>query len=201
MINTIRRFERMSRLLTILACLAPLAASAHGGGATSRISAEAVETSGFGVTVTVSLPPAPAGVSDLKFRELYRMPLGPRGLELSERARALNGKRVRMVGYMVEQEITPRGGFILSPLPVMIGDEDESLADDLPPSVVFVHLDEAFASPLSFMPGLLHFTGTFSVGPREEADGRVSSLRLTLDRSSSEMLLKLNQTALAATQR
>ena len=200
MINTIRRLERTSCLLSILACLSPLAASAHGGGATSRISAEAVAMSGFGVPG--NLQPAPAGVSDLKFREIYPMPVGPRGLELSERVRALDGKRVRMVGYMVEQELPTRGGFILSPLPATIGDEDESLADDLPPSVVFVRLEGDNESQLSFMPGLLHFTGTLGVGPREEADGRIHSLRLNLDGTSVETLLRLNnKPALAAAKR
>ena len=199
MINTSRRLNRATCLLALLASLAPLAASAHGGGATVRIGADAVAASELGVAG--NLPPAPAGVADLKFREIYRMPIGPRGLELTERARALDGQRVRMVGYMVEQELPARGGFILSPLPTLIGDEDESLADDLPPSVVFVHLAGASESQLAFMPGLLHFTGTLRVGPREEANGRISSLRLELDGSSTETLLRLNETALVAANR
>src|SRR6188768_3927175 len=38
----------------------------------------------------VQLPPLPEGVEELKFAEFFKMPVGPRGLELTERALALN---------------------------------------------------------------------------------------------------------------
>ena len=109
------------------------------------------------------------------------MPIGPRGLEPTEKLKSLAGKRIRMVGYMVRQETPASGYFVLSPLPVSLGDEDESLADDLPASVVFVHLGPPGGQPLAFYPGLLRVTGTLSLGAREEADGHVSSVRLQLD--------------------
>ncbi|MFX6296441.1 hypothetical protein ABTF71_19690, partial [Acinetobacter baumannii] len=76
--------------------------------------------------------------------------------------------------------------FILSPLPVSIGGEDESLSDDLPPSAVFVHLQGPAA--LKVVPnfrGLIHVTGVLNVGAQEEPDGRVSSVRLVLSEAAS----------------
>jgi hypothetical protein len=133
------------------------------------------------LAVTGELSPPPSGVTDLKFRELFKLPIGPRGLEPSEKLIGLNGKRVRMVGYMAKEENPTSGMFILSPLPVNMGDEDESFADDLPASAVFVHLESAGNKFASYLPGLIKLTGTLQFGPQEEPDGRVSTVRLLLD--------------------
>jgi hypothetical protein len=122
----------------------------------------------------------PATATDLKFREFFRMPIGPGGLEASAKLIALDGRRVRILGYMARQEKPSGAFFILAPLPVSLGDEDESLSDDLPASVLFVHVDSASAV-LAYRPGLLQLTGTLSLGPMEESDGRVSTVRLLLD--------------------
>ncbi|MFZ4818658.1 MAG: hypothetical protein ACOYLU_08415, partial [Limisphaerales bacterium] len=39
------------------------------------------------------LPAAPAGVSDLRFDEFFRSPVGPKGLEFSPRLLELSGQR------------------------------------------------------------------------------------------------------------
>lgn len=130
---------------------------------------------------------AEAPATDVKFRDFFQMPVGPKGLELTEQIRALDGKRVRIVGYMVKNDQPVAGMFILSPLPVELGDEDESLADDLPPSSLFVHLADEATVP--FHPGLIRLTGTLSIGSREERDDRVSMLQLQLDRNESRSLL------------
>ncbi|TRZ97273.1 MAG: hypothetical protein D4R84_05565 [Rhodocyclaceae bacterium] len=119
--------------------------------------------------------------TDLRFHEFFKLPIGPRGLEPTEKLKSLAGKRIRMVGYMARQDTPASGHFVLSPLPVSIGDEDESLADDLPASVVFVHVYPPAKQPLPFYPGLLRVTGTLSLGAHEETDGHVSSVRLQLD--------------------
>jgi hypothetical protein len=121
---------------------------------------------------------------DLKFREMFQLPIGPRGLVPSEKLLRLDGRRVHMVGYMVDQE-TMRS-FILAPLPLKLGDEDESLADDLPPGVVFIHFVEEDTPALSHIPGLLELTGTLSIGNFAESDGRVSAVRLTLASTTSQ---------------
>ncbi len=124
-------------------------------------------------------------VTDLKFGEFFKMPIGPRGLDPSEKLLSLAGKRVRIVGYMVRQETPAAGVFMLVPLPVALGDEDEALSDDLPASTVFVHVGQAAQSesskPVPHYAGLLRLTGTLSLGSFDEPDGHVSTVRLQLD--------------------
>lgn len=134
------------------------------------------------IAVQGNLPALPATVTDLKFGEFFTMPIGPRGLVPSPKLRALSGKTVRIVGYMARAGTPVAGMFILTPLPVSLGDEDESLSDDLPASSVFVQMDTAIASaPLPYYPGLLQLTGKLMLGAFEEADGHVSTVRLILD--------------------
>jgi hypothetical protein len=126
------------------------------------------------------LPPLPPDVTELKFKEFFG-PIGDRGLTLSPRLQSLSGKRVRIVGYMVRQDEPVRGLLLLSPLPVQLHEREYGLADDLPPAIVFVSVPEARDRILPFTPGLLALTGVLSVGSREEANGRISLVRLTLD--------------------
>ena len=129
-------------------------------------------------------PPSAAVTTDLKFDEMFRLPVGARGLEPSPKLLQLDGRRVRMIGYIVDQE--HMRSFILAPLPLKLGDEDESLADDLPPGVVFVHHGVQSDRIFHHIPGLLELTGILSIGGFPEADGRVSTVRLTLDPALSQ---------------
>lgn len=133
------------------------------------------------IAVQGELPPPPPGVTDLKFREFFKLPIGPHGLEPAEKLTSLAGQQVRVVGYMARQETPTAGFFVLAPLPVALGDEDESLADDLPASVIFVHAAAPDDRPLPYFSGLLRLTGTLNLGAFEESDGHVSSVRLQLD--------------------
>ncbi len=144
--------------------------------------------------VSGPLPAPPQDVTDLKFREFVRTPVGPNGTELTGRLIGLNGKRVRLVGYMARQTPPTPGMLVLSPLPVDLGDEDESLSDDLPVTATFVHLEAGQAGvTLRYLPGLLQFTGTLNVGLAEEADGHVSAFRLRLDHADSQRLAELGR--------
>ncbi len=146
------------------------------------------------LAVRKELSPPARGVAELRFRDIYQNPVGPLGLELSERARTLDGKRVRMVGFMVAEEHATPGGFMFAPLPAAVGHDDEALADDLPPSTVFVRLESAPEATVPHLPGLLALHGTLSVGARSEpAFGRISSVRLLLDKRTTGTLLKLNR--------
>ena len=129
-----------------------------------------------------------AVAADLKFAEFFTMPVGPRGLQPSAKLLALQGRQVRMLGYMARQDAADAlpGVILLTPLPVTLGDEDERYADDLPVTTVYVHLDAAPQSPaLAYVPGLLSLTGRLELGSQAEADGRRSSVRLRLDSASS----------------
>jgi hypothetical protein len=125
------------------------------------------------------LPPLPKGVAELKFSEFFVNPVGPRGLELTHKLKALDGKRVRILGYMAAQDERPPGSFLLTPVPVHLHDHDSALADDLPASTV--HVSVPGEPAIGQTRQLLLLTGTLSVGNRLEPDGRVSLVRLTLD--------------------
>ena len=139
-----------------------------------------------------SLPTSSRGVSDLKFRDMYTLPVGPRGLEPTPRLLGLHEKRVRMVGYMVRQEAPAPGQFLLAPIPVALGDEDDSLADDLPPNVVLIETDAARGHRVAYRSGLMTLIGVLHVGARAPAslDGRVFGVSLSLDAASTRTLLR-----------
>ena len=131
--------------------------------------------------ITQGLPPLPAGVAELKFSEFFVSPMGDRGLTLTKKLRGLDGKRVRLLGYMVQEEKPTPGVFILSPYPAQIHDHDNALADALSPSVVHVSVPTGRDQPVPHSSRLLLLTGTLSVGNRTEASGRISLVRLAAD--------------------
>jgi hypothetical protein len=128
-----------------------------------------------------TLPPLPRGVTELKFSEFFVMPVGPAGLTFTDKLLSLDGKRVRMTGYMVEQDKGGPGTFLFCALPVQLHDHDAALADDLPPAVVHVTVPTCRDRQVPHARGLMLLTGTLSIGPRNEPDGRVSLVHLALD--------------------
>ena len=145
----------------------------------------------------VALPPLPEGVAELRFEDFFKMPIGPRGLEVTDKLRALDGKRVRVFGYMVHEEIEAHGPLptdagsaetgvvpdrlMLTAAPQMVSFADFALSEDLPPQVVFVTLAEKTGAVVPFTSRPLLLTGILSVGRKPEPEGRVSLVRLKLD--------------------
>jgi hypothetical protein len=166
----------LCRLLIVSGLLCPCLAGAS-----------AVDGASPALTDAAAVTPA-SDTTDLKFHDFFQMPVGPRGLRPTDKLLQLNGKRVRILGYMVKQEQPYTGLFLLTPLPVTMGDEDEGLADDLPVTTLFVHL-EGGERPVAYVPGLLQVSGILRVGSQDEADGRVSSVRLLLDAAATEGFL------------
>jgi hypothetical protein len=123
-----------------------------------------------------------AGVTDLRFNELFKMPVGPKGFELTSKAQSLAGKKVRLVGYMIKAEPPTPGMFVLSPVQEEMGDEDEKMVDDFPPNVIFVHLSDPKMT-IPNIEGLIKLTGTLQIGSFNEADEHVSTFRLILDQA------------------
>ena len=164
----------------LLVATAAGTAVAHGGAATIPVPPELAATA------------APAvGATDLKFSEIFRLPIGPTGLEPSAKLLSLAGKKVRLVGYMASVELPIPGRLVMTPLPVSLGDEDESLSDDLPATAVFVHLSAVHAqSTVPNLRGLLQVVGTLELGAQDEPDGHVSSVRLRLDEPASSRLVQ-----------
>ena len=124
-------------------------------------------------------------VTELRFRDFFRLPVGPTGLDISDTLRQADGQTVRLVGYMVQQENPVPGRFMLAPRPVQMSEHADGEADDLPPAMVMVYLDQAqrdWAVP--HVRGLVSVSGRLSVSRVEELDGRVSWVRLQLDPDS-----------------
>lgn len=145
------------------------------------------------LAVRKELPPAPAGVTELRFRDLIKMPIGSRGLEASDLLRANDGKRVRIVGFMVQQAEALPGRFLLSPLPVAISDDDEGLADDVPPAIIEIELADAHTA-MPHMPGLLQISGTLEVGAKaSDANPRISFARIKPDARTAKALARVAQ--------
>lgn len=142
--------------------------------------------------LTGKIMPPPAGIADIKFGEFFKMPFGPKGLEPTAKLLSLDGKRVRLIGYMVHPEEPMPGEFILSPLPVALAEKDDGPADDIPATSVFVHVVNGAERIFPHVNGLLQLTGTLSVGSLDEPDGRVSTVRLMVDEGLSREILKTN---------
>ncbi len=128
------------------------------------------------------VPPLPAGTASLRFEQFFRLPMGPRGLEPTATLLGLDGRRVRLFGYMVLHDAPQPGVFLLSPVPVTLAEQADGAADDLPPAVVSVHLPGLLAKRVvPYVPGIVMVEGVLGVGARDEPDGRRSFVRLQLD--------------------
>ncbi len=123
---------------------------------------------------------------------LFKHPVGPRGLEASPELLALAGHRVRIEGYLVQEEDPAPGQFKLTVIPAALAEREDGPADDLPAATVFVHLpsDESqrtFHIEPSALTQRISVSGMLALGNVQEAQGRVSYIRLMLDHSSKEI--------------
>lgn len=127
-------------------------------------------------------PTLSANVPKISLREFYKLPIGPRGIEPTEKLLSLKDKQIRVVGYMVKEEEPTVGLFMLSPVPVSLAEKEDGPADDMPVSTLFVHMPPKDADKaMAYRPGLWELTGTLRLGNLEEANGRVSYTQLILD--------------------
>lgn len=132
-------------------------------------------------TTNNDLPSQATASIALSLQDFFQKPVGDKGLVISERLKQAQGKQVKLVGYVVQQEVATLGQFLLTPRPVLMSQHADGEADDLPPATVYVRLapdqrDWAIAHDR----GLVEVTGTFDLGRKEEPDGRVSWFRLQL---------------------
>jgi len=133
----------------------------------------------LGIALCAGAPrPSRAQTPALAFREFF----DATGSEpvLSARLRELNGKRVKLVGFMAKMEIAPKGAFYLTPRPVSCDEEGGGTAD-LPPEAVYVVVRSSPGEEVAFTPRALEVTGRLEVGYHVEADDRVTHIRLLLD--------------------
>jgi hypothetical protein len=138
------------------------------------------------------LPPPLAGVADLRFSELFG-PIGDRGLEYSAQLRAVDGQKVRVAGYMIREQVHAPGLFLLAGWPVTVETKGLCAIDNAPPSAVHVIVSSSATRPVAYRPGRIVLIGRIELGPRLEADGRNSALRLVLDLTSAAHLVTNSQ--------
>src|SRR5262249_46122012 len=122
------------------------------------------------------------GVPVLAFREFFRLPIGPRGLEPTDRLLSLRDQRVRIQGYMVKEEEPQPGVFMLAPKPLAMAELADGPADDLPAATLFVHVGgEDRGKVIGYRAWIWTLSGVLRLGAWLEPNGRVSYVRLILD--------------------
>lgn len=145
---------------------------------------------------------AKAPLEELEFKDVFKLPVGPYGLEPSNKLLELQGRRVHMRGYVVDSEDPTPGVFLLTPQPVALAEKDDGPADDLPGNVVFVHLPPTLASVIvPVRPDPVDVIGVLELGRVEEASGRVSYVRLRAEPPVAERESKLARTISLGTRR
>jgi hypothetical protein len=122
--------------------------------------------------------PQPRAPERLALRELFVTEHGR--TRLSPRVEGLTGQRVRVTGYMVQMEDPPEGAFYLAGHPVF-QDESGGGTGDIPPESLRVRVREVEGAQVPFTPKLVEVVGTLEVGREEDAEGRVSLVRLVLE--------------------
>src|SRR5262245_42146434 len=115
----------------------------------------------------------------LSFDQFYLSPIGPRGLEMTPTLRRLDGRRVRIAGYIVEVPAT-RDEFILAPVAIGQAAHDEGPADDLPPAHALVEAGSLHGRPLA-LDRRIEVEGTLHLGRVERAIGP-SWVRIELEK-------------------
>ncbi|HUL76489.1 MAG TPA: hypothetical protein VL691_04425 [Vicinamibacteria bacterium] len=116
---------------------------------------------------------------DVAFREFFEPT--PRELRPSARLLSLEGRRVRLVGFMVRSEEPPTGGFFLCPFPAVATESGGGTAD-LPPETVFVVVPAARGRLIPHSTRQVVVEGVLELGSRAGEDGQVSAIRVVLDR-------------------
>lgn len=125
---------------------------------------------------TSSYPTPP---ETIQFHEFFSK-VSVEGLEFSPKLRALDGKPVRLIGYMVQQEHMSPDHFFLAARPLKLCPDCGGVTM-LPYDVVRVNIVSTKpGSPLRYISGPITVIGILSLGNREEADGTVSLIRLTV---------------------
>lgn len=135
---------------------------------------------------TIEFASGSTEVPELRFSDFFSPVVGDRGLELSARLRALDGRRVRIAGYMTREQHRSGGVFLLTPWPTQVSNDGFCLIDDLPPATLPVLAPVHLAmGRIPYRPGRLILTGILEVGHVVTPDGRNSFARLRLEENSA----------------
>ena len=96
------------------------------------------------------------------------------------RLQSLNGRVVKLAGYVAASEQPLHGAFYLCPVPVFL-DEGGAGTGDLPPDSVRVTVAGRPGWMAPPAPRPIEVVGRLDLGYREDTDGQVSWVRLTVE--------------------
>jgi hypothetical protein len=122
-----------------------------------------------------------AAYEPLAFGEIFITPAGPKGLEYTDKAKSVAGKKIQIKGYMVRYPHPDPKLFIFSPIPMVLNYQEYRLADSLAPEAIHVITPVPEGKAYSFYRHEMLLLGTIEYGPHTEVDGRISHIRLRLD--------------------
>jgi hypothetical protein len=148
------------------------------------------------IAITTATPGNP--VLELRFADFFRTPIGPKGLEITDKLQQAHGQQVRLVGYLVQQEKPVPGRFMFTARPVQMSEHADGEADDLPPATVMVYLDPQHKDWLvPHVRGLVALQGVLNVGRSQASDGRVSWVQLQLGPDAARHMNAVEMSTLA----
>lgn len=124
-----------------------------------------------------------AAYATLELGEIFIKPAGPKGLEFTEKAKSLSGRKIQVKGFMVRYPHPDPKLFVFNSTPMVLNFQEYRLADSLPPEAIHVITEVPEGKAFSYYRDEMILLGTIEYGPRTEMDGRVSHLRLRLDRA------------------
>ncbi|MEY4447000.1 MAG: hypothetical protein RLZZ433_15 [Pseudomonadota bacterium] len=128
-------------------------------------------------------------VMPLELRSFFKIPMGPRGMEVTQDVQKASGQRVRITGYMVKYENPLPGSFLLSPRPVQMSEHADGDANDLPAAVCWVYLDPSQSNlSIPHLPGPITVEGQFKFKREEAADGSVAWFHLQLSKDAVSLV-------------
>lgn len=144
----------------------------------------------------VGTPSQPQAPVRLEFREF----LAPSTTELkpSDKLRSLQGKRVRIVGYMAEMEQMPEGYFYLCARPVLC-DESGGGLGELPVDAVRVIVPAMKGKAIKFVAPPMVVTGVLELGGQSELEQDSWAVRVLVDKPGDAS--KLSKTSFHKTRK
>jgi hypothetical protein len=77
---------------------------------------------------------------ELRLKDIFKNPVGDLGLEYTDATRSLDGKQVRIVGFMSRSDWKRKDLFLLATFPLMLHDIEYGQADEIPPGAVLVKM-------------------------------------------------------------
>lgn len=115
---------------------------------------------------------------ELRMKDLFKNPIGDYGLEYSDTAKALDGKSVRITGFMAQTDWKEYHHFLLATFPLILHDREYGQADEIPSGAVLVEMPKGEAA--AFTKGLMMLSGTLRLGRFQAPGDRTIWARLEL---------------------